>query len=433
MSLKSSISADNYGERTPSLAACLERFGLPSEPLDSSTQATPRLYLGACGLQAVKPLPRLQVPLGGSIRHQELDESLVHLGGSMSMRTPSPHHTRAWARSPGSFSATSQGKARSSPSRPSKDTTLNSVMDAYSGKPDKSQGLQQLLAKQNTWRRKQASLKHQRDSQSLPRSKLLSDARRKTPRLPASGARVSTSGPSSRRPSRLPSKEAGEEVPDRDSSSPSQDGVRNPIETEFNKALQIAKNWNFPLHDVKDRLNDFRGFKNGREVFTVGQFCDEVKDKYNLEHKELLASFRSDGHEILDFEMFLLWSMKTDFHEEMLVPDVKERRLRQIVREHGLDTSEIDKVRAAYDGFDIDGNGRICHEEFKSLLCKLRMMKSEGDIPEPELKRCWRDACPVEQEMQAINFEQFLVWILKSGELARYREMREYYCTSSML
>lgn len=386
-----------------SLATCLQRFGLPSEPLDSSTQATPRLYLGACGLQAVRPRP------------QELDVSIEWT------RTYSPHHTRAWAQSPASFSA------RSSPSRQHKgrSLTLTSVMDVYTEKPDKAQGLQQLLEKQNTWRRKQESLAL-KNRQGLLRPQL-SEARRKTRILPAAWERASTPGTSTRRPS----KEAGEEVLEME--LPTWHAMRSPRENvnEFDKAVQVAKSYNFPLREVKARLDDFRRFKNGREVFTIGQFCDEVKDKYDLEHKALLASFRSDENGILDFETFLLWSMKTDFLEEMLVPDAQERRFRQIVREHCLNPSEIDNIRSAYDSFDINGNGLIDHEEFKSLLCKLRMMKAEGDIPAPELKRCWRDACPVEQESQVINFEQFLIWILKSGELARYREMREYHGSSS--
>lgn len=414
----------------PSLATCLERFGVPSEPPNLSSQAVPRLYLGAFGLQAVQPLPKLQVQDVSHVRTQEQ-------GGISWMRTPSPSTgrrllpARAWALSPVSFSS------RTSPSRSTKgrrSPLLNSLTHAPVEKPKKGQGLQRLLERQNTWRRKQESRKQQKDSQSLPRPQLSSDARREIKsdarreikKSPAAWDRSGT-------PSRQVSKQDPEEVSDKTESVEWQNTLRslgwqNNEPSEFEKAVQVAKSYNFPVREVKARLDEFRKFKNGRDTITIGQFCDEIKEEYELEHETLVASFVKAGsmaeHGVLDFETFLLWSMKTDFLEEILVPDPQERHFRQVVREYQLHPGEIDNIRTAYDSFDLNGNGFIDHWEFKHLLCKLRMMKNEGDIPEPELKRCWHDACPVDQESQVINFEQFLIWILKSGELARYREMR---------
>jgi len=200
--------------------------------------------------------------------------------------------------------------------------------------------------------------------------------------------------------------------------------------TEFEKAVIVAKSYNFPVREVKARLDKFRKLKKGQDVITIGRFCEVVKEEYMLEEETLLESFlkagNSDEHQTLDFETFLLWSMKTDFLEEMLVTDPQERHFRSVIREHRLHPGDIDNIRSAYDSFDANGNGAIDYDEFRSLLCKLRKVEAEGDIPEPEFKRSWHTACPPEKEEQVINFEQFLVWILKSGELARYRESRNY-------
>ena len=43
----------------------------------------------------------------------------------------------------------------------------------------------------------------------------------------------------------------------------------------------------------------------------------------------------------VSFEDFLLWSLSTTFVEETLVPNVQERYLRQLSRDHGLDVVAV--------------------------------------------------------------------------------------------
>eukprot|EP00930_Biecheleria_cincta_P076697 TRINITY_DN63916_c0_g1_i1.p1 TRINITY_DN63916_c0_g1~~TRINITY_DN63916_c0_g1_i1.p1 ORF type:complete len:469 (+),score=76.24 TRINITY_DN63916_c0_g1_i1:34-1440(+) len=458
LSWTSHVSADSFAKEMHSLATCLQRFGLPSDSLEVSLRATPdpsdsldvslratpgpfdslevvlpttpRLYLGSSGLQAIRPLPK----------PPELDTSQVHMRSTPDwMRTASPSSRgmhlppRAWAQAPSILPLGS--RSSSSRSHRRQRAPVTSFEDAEE-QNSKKNGLRQLLERQNSWRRQQESLKQRKKPRSLPRPQLSSDARREIMRngSPARDSIALKQSSGSLKPrmtglAKAPARvEAAEEVADKKDVHIWRGSFRKDM-TEFETAVMVAKSYNFPVREVKSRLDQYRKLKKGRDAITVGQFCNEIKEEYMLGHETLVeSSLRAgnlDEHQTLDFETFLLWSMKTDFLEEMLVTDPQERHFRQVIREHCLHPGDIDNIRSAYDGFDANGNGTIDYVEFKALLCKLRKVDAEGDIPEPEFKRAWRTACPVELDGH-INFEQFLVWILKSGELARYRESRNY-------
>lgn len=191
----------------------------------------------------------------------------------------------------------------------------------------------------------------------------------------------------------------------------------------FELTVILAKKHALPMDVVRARMAEFKKFdEDGNNSLAMSEFEHAIKSHCKIDKDQPLpeqiraanlACADRDKDGSIDFEEYLLWSMQTSFVEEMLVPDPAVREFRQVIRDHNLDPLDVDKIRAVFTTFDTDGSGEIEWEEFKALLCKLLNVRSETDIPSPELRRRWREADILNQGK--INFEQFVVWYAKAG------------------
>lgn len=195
----------------------------------------------------------------------------------------------------------------------------------------------------------------------------------------------------------------------------------------FELSVFMSKKHALPLEVVRARLAEFKQFDaDGNQQLTMSEFEQAIKLHCRIDKDQPLpepiraanlacADKNEDGD--INFEEYLLWSMQTSFVEEMLVTDPAVREFRQRIRQYDLDPYDVDKTMALFSSFDTDGSGEIERDEFKALLCKLLNVRSETDIPAPELKRAWLEADPKNQGK--IDFETFVVWYTQSGYLER--------------
>jgi len=117
--------------------------------------------------------------------------------------------------------------------------------------------------------------------------------------------------------------------------------------------------------------------QNAHQELSKDEFEDAVRSICHLPRDAPLPDHLLDRHwsylgvdkdGTIDFEKFLVWSTRTAYTEEILVPDLKERRIRQIAKEHGLYLPDVERIKSIFDKYDGDKNGTIEWLEFKKMF-----------------------------------------------------------------
>jgi len=113
----------------------------------------------------------------------------------------------------------------------------------------------------------------------------------------------------------------------------------------------------------------------------------------------------------VDFAQYLEWALQHAFAEEVLVPDRRERRIRQLARDHNLSLCDIEKVQRVYDQFDHDGSGNLDRDEFAQVMCRLLKTSDVNTLSDRTLERYWHE---VDSDFSGtIEFEEFLNWYMR--------------------
>jgi len=188
---------------------------------------------------------------------------------------------------------------------------------------------------------------------------------------------------------------------------------------EADACFAIAKKHNIAANEVWNRYETFKSFDQGHDPDGLSQkeFEKLVRHYCNLPEDGPIPDHllnRHDHHHDIDhdgkvsFEEFVVWSIEVDFAEEVMVPDPKERHLRQLAREHDFLLTDVERIKGIFDSFDIDKSGEIDEEEFRKALFVLLRAKNESDVSQKKLLRYWREA-DVDRSGE-ISFEEFLLW-----------------------
>lgn len=191
-------------------------------------------------------------------------------------------------------------------------------------------------------------------------------------------------------------------------------------EADLNLCAKMCRKYNLTHEEVWWKIQEFNEFdRDGSKGLDRAEFQDVIRVYINLPGsgplpKHLLnwhwVGADSTGDGIIDFEEFLLWSLRTAYTEEVLVPDPQERLLRRIAREHNLPFQDAERLKKAFDICDPNHSGFIEPDEFKMVLFQLLGVKNESDIPEAKFQRWWREVD--HNGSGTISFEQFLIWYI---------------------
>jgi len=196
---------------------------------------------------------------------------------------------------------------------------------------------------------------------------------------------------------------------------------QEPKMSMFEQAVCLARKHNFPLAAVREKLTEYRALDtDGNGTLSIWELQEAIRVRCQLDTSDEVSphllynhmqSADGDGDGCINFEEYLVWSMQTTFLEEMLITDPEERQFRHFIRERGMNMWDVDHVRAIFDSFDDDKSNSIELDEFKNIMAKLMHVKAVSDIPQPEMKRYWRDADP--QMSGHLSFKEFLIWYVK--------------------
>jgi len=110
---------------------------------------------------------------------------------------------------------------------------------------------------------------------------------------------------------------------------------------------------------------------------------------------------------MLDFSEFAVWFSRYGFNENMLLSD-EQRDLRMLARRHGIPITTVEKYKAKFDTFDLDGSSKIEFGEFERLLYVLLRIPDGLDLPSSRVRQFWSDSGPNAEG--GLGFEEFLLF-----------------------
>jgi len=185
----------------------------------------------------------------------------------------------------------------------------------------------------------------------------------------------------------------------------------------YENCCLLAQKHKVSVSEVKRSLEIFRTVDtNGNGTLDREEFAEAVRRRCHLESECEIPSHLIDEHwsctnqdddQVIDFQEFLLWQLRCEWDECLLVPSEREREMRHLAKQFRVQVSDVEFVRKVFDSFDEDGSGEIDKDEFKLLFCKLNKQKA-SDIPDLVLERYWLEA---DQDFSGcINFSEFLMW-----------------------
>lgn len=111
-------------------------------------------------------------------------------------------------------------------------------------------------------------------------------------------------------------------------------------------------------------------------------------------------------------EGFLEWYSENMFNREIRETDLSSATARSgvLAQKHGVSLVEIDKIRAIFDSFDLNGSGKIDREEFQVMLMSVFRAKTVDDEPSERANRFWME---IKQDASlTISFPEFCGWYI---------------------
>lgn len=189
--------------------------------------------------------------------------------------------------------------------------------------------------------------------------------------------------------------------------------------SECPSLVNLARKYQMRLEDLRYARNEFNSYDTAQkgkisyEEFQnlVRTHCDLPMGKSVPLH--LMSALPSgdldnDFEGSVSFEDFIFWTIQCAYTEELMVPNAKERRLRELARGMGMRLPDVEKVKVLFDGFDKDGSGEIEEDEFIHILYILMEVKNESDVSEKKMHRFWRELDS--DGSGAVGFHEFLIW-----------------------
>lgn len=188
--------------------------------------------------------------------------------------------------------------------------------------------------------------------------------------------------------------------------------VRTSSSLVFDLCMQLSKEHNAPLHEVRGAHAEFLKLELDVDgQLSMMEFAAVMRQRLGLAPganlpKHLLLDL--DGCNVVTFKEFFDWQRKAQWNEELLVPDEKERELRRFAQENGIHLQDLERLKKTFDSYDEDGSGTIEKQKFKQVLCKVLRLKDPTELSPQMFQRYWREADA--DNSGSIDFEEFVLW-----------------------
>eukprot|EP00930_Biecheleria_cincta_P096648 TRINITY_DN88468_c0_g1_i1.p1 TRINITY_DN88468_c0_g1~~TRINITY_DN88468_c0_g1_i1.p1 ORF type:complete len:351 (+),score=67.18 TRINITY_DN88468_c0_g1_i1:131-1183(+) len=221
---------------------------------------------------------------------------------------------------------------------------------------------------------------------------------------------------------------------------------RDPMEALGFRAMQLAKQHRLEFYEVKVLLEAVHNASKTPEGFIgVDEFTKILKRAFEVDtvpedlvcklHGECCKD-RSGAPREFDVSTFLDWYMVNIFTTVAhLRGDQKAMAghalTEELCNKHGLQKTQLDKIKKQFDKYDLDGSGNIDQDEFYEMISAF-VGAGKGDISGERLKAWWREIdldCSGE-----VDFGEFVEWYLKyfngGGDMDPTKSFYESFCPS---
>jgi hypothetical protein len=111
-------------------------------------------------------------------------------------------------------------------------------------------------------------------------------------------------------------------------------------------------------------------------------------------------------------DQFCQWYMANLFGAVALARQSKsEAIVMSAVQDHQASPVAVEKLKATFDHFDLDGSGVIDYNEFRNMLAVLLRIADERDLSRDRVYRFWKE---IDRDNSgAVDFLEFCAWYLK--------------------
>jgi len=181
--------------------------------------------------------------------------------------------------------------------------------------------------------------------------------------------------------------------------------------------MLLAKRSSTTIAKVKKAMEEFRkADENQNGSLSLDEFMDAVRIKFGWSQEQefpddfVMTHWKTadaNSNLQIDFREYLNWAICTEWSEHAMVPDERDRELRQISRELGLQITDLEFVRRIFDKFDEDKSDTIEENEFRVMICELTSAQASSVSPQL-LKVYWNEV--LKAQANHVTFHEFVGW-----------------------
>jgi len=185
------------------------------------------------------------------------------------------------------------------------------------------------------------------------------------------------------------------------------------------QAIFLAKKHRLEFHEVKPMLQELNSLSPGDKL-NYDKFKRIVRHMIGVDEIDsavvqgsYLQCVKAGQFDINEFLCWYKTVMFSDIAKMKAAPDnqLSDRLCEQVASSLGIANTDVYKLKAKFNRYDIDKSGFIEYSEFASMMTELMGVRDLTDLPEKRLAHLWAE---VDSDSNgSVRFSAFVAFYLK--------------------